>query len=103
MMSRHEQNFIAVATLFTAKTGIECEYEKQYKNGSYVYFKTRNNGGMGMYIGVDGYKDAVNTLNMIMAGYDLAKTVGPDGGIADIVRNDIELANGYRLATDGMF
>lgn len=103
MMSRHEENFMAVATLFTTKTGIECEYEKQYGNGSYVYFKTKNNGGMGMYVGVDGYKDAVDTVLKILAGYDLANIVGPDGGIADIVRNDILFANGYRLATDGMF
>lgn len=58
---------------FTEKTGIKCHYERQEKNGSYLFFDTADNNGRGYYIGVNGYIDAANVIDNILNGYNLAK------------------------------
>lgn len=60
---------------FKKLTGIKVDYVRQRGNGSWLWFGTSDNMGMGMYIGVEGYVDASNTLNAMMNGYKLAKTL----------------------------
>lgn len=59
---------------FKQRTGIKCIYEHQRGNGSYIWLGTKDNKGCGMYIGVNGYIDAMNTLDAIQMGYNIAKT-----------------------------
>ena len=59
---------------FEETTGIKCRYEQQRGNGSYIWLGTKDNNGCGMYIGVNGYIDAMNTLDSIKMSYNIAKT-----------------------------
>ena len=59
---------------FTEKTGIKCHYERQKNNGTWLYFATADNNGLGFYIDVNGYIDAANKIDDILNGYNLAKT-----------------------------
>lgn len=59
---------------FISKTGIICYYERQKNNGSWLYFATADNNGLGFYIGVNGYIDAANKIDNILNGFNLAKT-----------------------------
>lgn len=56
---------------FTNKTGIKCHYERH--KSTWLYFATTDNNGQGFYIGVNGYIDALNTIDNILNGYNLAK------------------------------
>lgn len=61
---------------FEEKTGIKCHYERQKNNGTWLYLATADNDGQGLYIGVDGFVDACNTINHILTGYNIAKKGG---------------------------
>lgn len=65
--------FLSTAESFTKLTGVKVEYRNQGSNGKYLFFNTSDNGGIGFYIGVDGYKDAIGTLDSMRNGYILAK------------------------------
>ena len=59
---------------FTETTGIEVRYERQYGNGSFLWFDTEDNDGNGMYVGVNGYVDAYNILFHMRAMHNIIKT-----------------------------
>lgn len=59
---------------FEETTGIKCIYDQQRGNGSYIWLGTKDNKGRGYHIGVNGYVDAINTLQAIQMGYNIAKT-----------------------------
>ena len=65
--------FLSTAENFTKLTGVKVEFDNQGSNGKYLFFYTSDNGGIGFHIGVDGYKDAIGTLDSMRDGYILAK------------------------------
>ena len=47
---------------YTNRTGIEVRYEHQPGNGNWLWFGSHHNNGLGLYVGVDGRREALRTL-----------------------------------------
>ena len=63
-MKSYKKDFEFEARGFMWRTHIPAFYEKQYGNGSWVWFGDDEfNKGEGLYVGVNGYKDAIKALH----------------------------------------
>lgn len=74
-MDLHKHNFEALASMFTADSGIKCEYRKEYGNGSFVWFGTKDNNGKGYSISTNGYIEALDILTHVYLGYNTGATI----------------------------
>lgn len=69
-MDKNKRNFEALASMFTADSGVKCEYRKVYGHGSFIWFDTKDNNGKGLLISTNGYIEAFDILTHIYLGYN---------------------------------
>ena len=83
-MRKSYEIFNRYAENFEKETGHKAMYEIFPNNSKWLWIESEDNGGRGMYFNVEGPRDAINTLENILTGYQFAKN-GKFGGFFKII------------------